>query len=89
MRLIGKIKLLQLRGINELTDKWLISWMSEVQYARWKQTSEVLQQFPKAQLIGQNRVLFKISPCEYAIQAIIHFPPQIVLINGFINYNFE
>lgn len=87
MRLIGKIKLLRLKGVNEQTDMWLISWISEVHYAQWKDPFDVLQQFPTTCEIDQNRVQFKISPCDYAIQTLFNFRQQIVLITGFINYN--
>tara|TARA_Y100000310_G_C20694819_1_gene824866 strand:+ start:2745 stop:2999 length:255 start_codon:yes stop_codon:yes gene_type:complete len=80
MKLVGKNKLQNLLSSEVDQRKWLISWISEVEYASWKSTDDVLQQFPNASITEGGRVTFPTSNKNIKIHVKVAFPQCIVVV---------
>lgn len=84
MHLLGRDKLNLLRGLDEPTNKWLTSWISEVSHAHWKQPADLLDQYPHAQQIGQGIFLFPAGTCGYAVQLMVAFHQSVALVTSLV-----
>lgn len=82
MRLIGKNKLDELRGLNDATDKWLAVWIAELTSARWVRPEELLEQFPTAKQRGDCLFLFTVKPSGLAVEVQFAFPQGVALVIG-------
>lgn len=83
MKLLGRDKLTTLQLSNQRLGKWLRGWSSEIVNAHWHSANDVLEQFPKAKVIGANGFEFCFSEeNEYVISTQIIFSRHVVIING-------
>lgn len=80
MKLHGRNQLEALFGIDEQTDKWLRSWLSEMRHANWKQTKDVLLQFPQAKGVEHNVFLFRVGLQEVWIEVLLCFSSAIAIV---------
>lgn len=58
----------------------LESWYALVRRADWKRPGDVLKTFPKARLVGKDRVVFGIQRNRYRLVVQIAYVSQIVYI---------
>lgn len=82
MHLLGRDTLNRLQNQNEMLDKWLSSWLSELVHARWWCSADVVGQFPKVQEHRDGLFLFQTEPKGYCIEVQIAFPQGIALITA-------
>lgn len=80
MRLLGRQQLSRLREEDERIEKWVLSWVAEIEAAHWKHPSDVIEQFPNAHHTGDYRFLFPVGNYRWAICLLIAFPQGIALI---------
>ena len=80
MRLLGRNKLKALYGIDDQTDKWLVSWASELSRANWKHVNDVLRQFPHAKCIADTDFSFRVGQNRQCIEVSIMFPLALVVV---------
>jgi len=65
MKLLGRNRLGVLYGLDDQTDAWMRSWVSELTHANWKVARDVCRQFPKAKM-----KISKSYPCHTRIEKI-------------------
>ena len=87
MRLLGRNKLQALYGMDEQTDKWVVSWTSELSLANWKYAKDVLRQFPHAECTADTSFLFREELHGYCIEVSIMFPLAIAVITDLKRIN--
>ena len=79
MKILGLARLDCLQAI-ESTRTWLVAWTNEVRQATWRQPTDVLVQFPSAQPLETNRILFLCTGTRGAIEVQFAFPQGIALV---------
>jgi mRNA interferase HigB len=62
-------------------------WKLVVEQAKWKSKRDVLQDFPKAKMIQNNRARFEIVHNTFRLIAHIHYEDQIVEIRFIGTHN--
>lgn len=60
--------------------KSLSTWVSVTEEALWKRKQDVLDDFPKAKMIKNNRVRFEIVHNMYRLIVFINYDAQTVVI---------
>ncbi|HBN8332589.1 type II toxin-antitoxin system HigB family toxin [Pseudomonas aeruginosa] len=84
MKLLGREKLVTLWGESEHIDKWISNWVSEISHAHWKHSSELLEQYPKAQKLEENHFSFCVCSSGYFLELKIAFAQGIAIITKLI-----
>lgn len=85
MRLLGRERLVKLKGTSEAAEKWLRAWVAEILAAHWKQAADVRGQFPKAIQEGDSSFIFPVGGCECEICLIVAFPQEVAVITELRN----
>lgn len=80
MKLHGRNRLQALYGLDDQTDKWLRGWISELTYANWKQTKDVLRQFPHAKSVADNVFQFRVGLQGVWIEVAMSFPSAVAVV---------
>lgn len=78
MHILGRDTLGNLQKDN----KWLATWLCELAHARWWNSADVFNQFPKVQECDNNIFLFQTELKEYCIEVQFAFPQGIALITA-------
>ncbi|MFJ3048266.1 hypothetical protein ACIPEN_20730 [Herbaspirillum chlorophenolicum] len=87
MKLHGRNKLQALYGLDTETDKWLCSWTSELIYANWKQSKDVLRQFPQAKNVANEVFQFRVGTQSVWIEVAMMFPLAIAIVTDLRRIN--
>lgn len=87
MKLLGRNKLLALYGIDEQTDRWLVSWTAELSRANWKHAKDVLRQFPHAECTADAVFSFRVGLHRHCIEVSIMFPLAIAIVTDLKQIN--
>ena len=58
----------------------LQAWVAEVEQASWQTPAELKERYPRASVIGEGRVVFRIRGNRYRMVVRINYEQQIVLI---------
>ena len=58
----------------------LDAWYHEVKRVEWRSPSDVLKLYPKARIIGKNRVIFNVANNRYRLVVKINYAAGIVFI---------
>ncbi|HLX62073.1 MAG TPA: type II toxin-antitoxin system HigB family toxin [Planctomycetota bacterium] len=56
----------------------LDAWRRDIQAARWNSPRDILAMYPRASMVGGNRVVFRIRGNNYRLIARVNFPAQTV-----------
>ncbi len=67
--------------------KSITAWKMVVEKTSWKSKQDVLEDFPKAKMIKNNRARFEIVHNTYRLIAHIHYEDQIVEIRFIGTHN--
>ena len=63
--------------------KQLDVWYQEVRKAKWKNSTDIKKEYPKASIIGSKRVVFDLVGGEYRLIVKAEYEFQVVLIMFF------
>lgn len=80
MKLLGRNRLRALYGLDDQTDTWMRSWVSELSNANWKVGKDVLSQFPRARNIVGDVFQFPVGQHQQYIEVAMIFPQAIALV---------
>lgn len=80
MRIIARRTLRNYFDRHPQSKSRLEAWYAEVKQAQWKSPTDVLSQFPKARIVGKDRVLFDILRNRYRLVVRVNYIAGIVYI---------
>lgn len=85
MRLLGRNTLQDTLGHDSEVDRWLNNWMSELSTGRWKAQVEVAKRYPRAQVLGEGHICFRVGDTALIVEVFFCFRTGIAMINGLRN----
>lgn len=80
MHVISRSRLIEFWERHEDSEIPLRLWFKKVQQAKWTNLHQLKMDFPTADYVGNNRVVFDIKGNKYRIVVIIYFDGQKVYI---------
>jgi mRNA-degrading endonuclease HigB of HigAB toxin-antitoxin module len=80
MKLLGRNRLQALYGLDDQTDKWLRSWVSEISHATWKHPKDVLLQFPQAKSVANGTFYFRVGRHSQYVEVSMMFPLAVAIV---------
>ena len=80
MRILSKKTLRQFWELHREAEQPLLAWYREVEQADWATPAQALERFPRASIVGTDRVVFRISGGSYRLVARVFYPGRIVYI---------
>lgn len=84
MRLLGREKLPSLQMESEQIRKWISSWVSEVSHAKWKVPSDLLEQFPSAQVRDDGLFVFSVCDSGCFVELKVAFAQGVAVITAIV-----
>lgn len=82
MRVISKPALREFWETHADAEEALSAWWSVASRANWRTPADILHDFPSADTIGGELVVFDIRRNDYRLVVSIDFPHSIVFIYG-------
>ena len=58
----------------------LLAWFREVEKEDWDSPSKVRYRYPRASIVGKDRVVFRIKGNAYRLVARVNYPYRVVVI---------
>lgn len=80
MHVISRPKLINFWEKHKDSENQLRVWFSKVRKAQWRNINELKKDFPTADYIGDNRVVFDIKGNKYRIIVLAFFDGQKIYI---------
>lgn len=80
MRIIARRTLREFFDRQPKAKPGLEAWYAEAKHAKWKSPTDVLSQFPKARIVGKDRVLFNILGNRYRLVVRVNYAAGIVFV---------
>ena len=80
MRIIAKRTLREFWESHSDAKDALEAWYSAVRMADWNSPGEVIQQYPRASIVGSDRVVFRLRDGSYRLIVRINYTKQVVYI---------
>ena len=80
MRILSRKALRQFWEEHPEAEQPLLAWYREVEQANWETPAHVMERFPKASIVGSDRVVFRIRGGSYRIVARVFYPGRLVYI---------
>lgn len=81
MKLAGKILLNDFKQRHADAQSDIESWEAEVENASWNTPHELKARYPKASIIGHQRVVFNLCWNKYRLSTIVSYKNQMVLVD--------
>ena len=80
MRIISRKTLREYWERHPESEQPLLAWYQEVRQADWSTPARVIERFPNASILGDDRVVFRIRGGNYRIVVRIFYPARCVYI---------
>ncbi len=80
MRIIAKRALREFWERHPDARSPLEHWYQQVRRANWNTPAQVTRQWPRASIVGRNRIVFRIKGNQYRLVVEIFYPGQQVFI---------
>jgi mRNA interferase HigB len=80
MHVIARPKLIEFWKKHPDTEIPLQLWFKKVKEANWKNINELKKEFPRADYVGNDRIVFNIKGNKYRIVVLIFFSGQKMFI---------
>lgn len=80
MRVIAKEKLQGFAQRHADARGPLLAWFREVEQEDWDSPAQVRDRYPRASIVGKNRVVFRIKGNAYRLVVRINYPYRVVVI---------
>lgn len=80
MHVISRLKLIKYWEKHPDAETPLRIWFKKIEKAKWKNLNELKKDFPSADYVGNNRVVFDIKGNKYRIVVLVYFEGQKMFI---------
>jgi len=80
MHIISRTKLIKFWQKHPASETALRIWFKKAEQSKWKSTNELKSDFPTADYVGNNRVVFDIKGNNYRIIVLVFFLGQKMFI---------
>ena len=80
MHVISRLKLIKFWEKHKDAETPLRIWFKKVEQAKWKNVNELKTDFPSADYVGNDRVVFNIKGNKYRIVILVFFSGQKMFI---------
>ena len=80
MRIIAKRTLREFWERHADAKQPLLDWYGDVNAADWNSPAAARRQYPRASIVGNDRVVFRIKGNDYRLIVRIFYPARIVYI---------
>ena len=80
MRIIAKSRLRSFWERHASAKDPLLAWYREVEREEWTTPADVLARYPRASIIGDGRVVFRIKGNDYRLVVWINYAKQLVYV---------
>jgi mRNA interferase HigB len=80
MHVISRPELIKFWTKHPATETPLKLWFKKVKQAKWKNINDLKKDFPTADYVGDNRIVFDIKGNRYRIVVLIFFSGQKIFI---------
>lgn len=80
MHVISRLKLIKFWEKHKDAETPLRIWFKKVEQAKWKNVNELKTDFPSADYVGNDRVVFNIKGNKYRIVVLVFFSGQKMFI---------
>ena len=80
MRIISRITFREYWERHPESEQPLLAWYQEVRQADWSTPAGVIERFPNASILGDDRVVFRLRGGNYRIVGRIFYPARYVYI---------
>ena len=80
MHILSRRKLREFWERHPDSEQPLKAWYQEVKHADWSAPRQVTQRFPRASILGRDRVVFRIHGNAYRLVAKIFYPGRKLFI---------
>lgn len=80
MHIISRLTLINFWKKHPDAETPLRVWFKKVEQAKWKNISELKAEFPSADYIGNERIVFDIKGNNYRVVVLVFFKGQKVFI---------
>lgn len=80
MNVISRPKLIKFWEKHPVTETPLKLWFKQIKKANWKSINDLKKDFPTADYVGDNRVVFNIKGNQYRIIVLVFFRGQKMFI---------
>ena len=80
MRIIAREKLRQFSKRHADARGPLLAWFREVEKEEWDSPSQVRDRYPRASIVGKDRVVFRIKGNDYRLVVRVNYPYRTVAI---------
>lgn len=80
MRVISRKQLKLFWEVHRRAERPLRAWFHEARVARWKNFQDIKRDFPTADVLPRNRVIFDIKGNDYRLIVKIHYNTGVVFI---------
>ncbi len=80
MHVISRAQLITFWLKHQDAEVALRYWFNKVSKANWKNINELKKDFPSADYVGENRVVFNVKGNNYRLIVVIYFDGQKIYI---------
>jgi mRNA interferase HigB len=80
MRIVGRDKLDEFCAAHPDARKWIESWISDVESARWKTSHDIKNRYASASFLASNIVIFNVKGNHYRLETKIAYNTGVVVV---------
>lgn len=80
MRVIAKKTIRDFWEAHRVAEQALKSWYKEAESAQWRKPNDIKSDYPSADFLSGNRVIFNLKGNEYRLIVKIHYNSGIVFV---------
>lgn len=80
MRVLGRAKPESFKRKHSLSSGSINAWLAEAESAEWRKWADIKAKFPKADWLGNNRVVFDIKSNDFRLVVLVYFQMGQVIV---------
>lgn len=80
MRVLGRDKLEAFKKKHPQARGPLDTWLAEAGAAEWRKWADIKERYPKADWLGNNRVVFNIKGNDFRLVVLVYFQMGQVIV---------